>query len=374
MRVNQYLSKHANLFVLFSAICAAAIIGTVNGDEEKQGKSKWDDKQAWKEKPSTKEFVVKKEFAVKQGGTLRLDADLGSVEVIPVSGARRVSVEVIRTIREKYAKDATAILRHHQVEITKVGNDAVVRSELKPLKKEQVGLPEVGFDVSEDVARAIKNAIRKRVHNIHFRVSIPSEFNIKLKTGGQKITCGDLVGQAHCNTSGGGIKLGKIAGRVHATTSGGSLKVASAGDSVELRTSGGSIQAGDIQGDAVVATSGGSIELGEVRGRVSAKTSGGSIRIKDSGGAVEAITSGGSIRAAISKQPKGDSFLATSGGKVDIALAKGIALNVEHQGHGRLSSPFSKNGWKQAQVEKLNGGGPRLVTKGNVRIAYLNDK
>ena len=107
---------------------------------------------------------------------------------------------------------------------------------------------------------------------------------------------------------------------------------------------------------------------------MSAKTSVGSIYVTDSSGAVEAITSGGSISATLSKQPKADSYIATSGGRVDIALAKGLAFDLEHQGHGKLSSRFVKNAGGKARTEKLNVGGPKLVTRGNVRLGYLSSK
>lgn len=372
-QISKHSFKRTTLCVLFATgIATVAIIGTATSGEAKKNGEKWQ-KPAAKEKLPTKEFVLKKEVAVNPGGTLRLEADRGSVEVIPAD-VRQVSVEVIRSINEKYAKDAGAILKHHEVVISKEGNDAVVRSRLKPLEKDRVAVDGVGFDVFEDVHRAMKNAVQKRLKSIRFRVTVPTEYNVKLKTGGQSITCGDLDGTAHCNTSGGGIKLGKIAGSVYATTSGGSLYLEDAGDSVEMRTSGGSIRAGEVRGDVVVVTSGGSIHLGSVDGRVSARTSGGSIRIKNSSGAVEAITSGGSISAAISKQPKADSYFATSGGWVNIELAKGLAFDLEHQGHGRMSSPFAKNAGGKARTEKLNGGGPKLVTKGNVRLAFLNAK
>ncbi len=359
------------LFVITAGLVAVATINTATGGEAKSNGEKW--RNPTKARHAAREFVLGKELSVGPGGTLHLDADRGSIEVIPAD-VRQVSIEVIRSIGEKYVQDADAILKHHDVMFSKDGNNAVVRSRLKPLAKNRVVVDGVGFDVSADIERAMKQAIQKRLQRIHFRVTVPTEYNVKLKTGGQGIACGDLVGQAHCNTSGGGIKLGKIAGRINASTSGGSLFVDAAGDSVELKTSGGSIRAGDVQGDAVVATSGGSISLGKVDGSVSAKTSGGSIRIKDAGGAVEAITSGGSISASISKQPKADSYFSTSGGRVDIALAKGLALDVEHQGHGKLSSPIFKHATTKNRTERLNGGGPKLVMRGNVRLAYSDGR
>ena len=354
---------------------AAAMIAHASGGEAKNGAEKNVDQQKNSKttRHATRDFVIEKEIAVGSGGTLKLEADRGSVEVIP-SDVNHVSVEVVRSISEKYAQDADAILKHHKVEISKEGNNVMVQSRLRLVGIEHLAVDGVGIDVSEDVRQAVKNAIRRRLKNIHFRVTVPTKYNLKLKTGGHSIVCGDLDGQAHCTTSGGGIKLGKIAGLVHAITSGGSLQLAAAGDSVELRTSGGSVRAGDIHGNAVVATSGGSISLGRVDGRVSAKTSGGSIRILDAGGAVEAVTSGGSVRAAISRQPKADSYFATSGGSVNVALAKGLAFDFKHVGHGKVSGPFLKGTDRKTRAAKVNGGGPKLVMKGNVHFTYFAAK
>ncbi len=360
-------------FLVATAMIAYASSGDAkDGDEKKLNRQKAG-RVARQERPATIDFVLEKEVAVGSGGALKLEADRGSVEVIPAD-VNRVSVEVIRSIAEKYVHEAEAILKHHEVVISREGNNAIVQSRLKPIAMNNVVVDGVGIDVSDDIHRAVENAVGKRLKNIHFLVTIPAKFDVKLKTGGQNIVCGDLGGQAHCTTSGGGIKLGKIAGQVHATTSGGSLQLAAAGDSVELRTSGGSVRAGNILGDAVVATSGGSIRLGRVRGRVSAKTSGGSIRILDAGGAIEAITSGGSVTAAISQQPKTDSYFATSGGSVNVALDKGLAFDFEHLGHGKATGPFLNSAGRHPRTAKLNGGGPKLVTKGNVRFTYFGDK
>ena len=262
----------------------------------------------------------------------------------------------------------------NDVEISKNGNNVVVQSRLKPIPADKVTIDGLGFDVTDEVHRAMKNAIQKRLKNIQFRVTVPNKFNVRLTTAGQSIICGNLDGQARCTTSGGRIKLGKISGLVHVTTSGGSLHLESAGDSIQMKTSGGSIRAGDIRGNANVATSGGSIDIGRVRGSVSAKTSGGSIRVADAGGAVVAVTSGGSISVAISQQPIADSYVATSGGRIKIALQKGIAFNLEHKGQGKVSGPFFKKSNGQTRNTKLNGGGPKLITKGNVRFVLLDQK
>lgn len=372
-----YCSKLSLPIILVATIAA---IGSAIGREAKAW-AKQDAKLEAKQhaepvagnKQTAKQFVIRKELAVNPGGTLTLDADFGAVE-IQQGPANRVSVEVIRSITEKYADDAEAILGYHQVSISKAGNNAVVKSRLQPPTADSVSVDGLGFDISEDVRRTIKTALKKRLKRIHFRVTVPREYNVNLKTGGQHITCGDVGGKVHCTTSGGGITLGQITGSVHAKTSGGSLRLAGAGGAVQLKTSGGSIRAGDIGGDAVAATSGGSISLGRIRGRASAKTSGGSIHILDAAGAVEAVTCGGSVHVAISQQPKADSYFATSGGTVNVALAKGLALDVEHQGQGKANGPFFRNSQTQGRVTKLNGGGPKLMTKGNVRFAYLNAK
>lgn len=146
---------------------------------------------------------------------------------------------------------------------------------------------------------------------------------------------------------------------------------------IDIKTGGGSIELADIKGRVDARTSGGSIELGRIEGDVDVNTSGGAIRVDEVLGNINAHTSGGSIKANISKQPTEDSELSTSGGSVTVYLSPDIAvdLNARTSG-GSVKSDLAVDGTtKRNRIEgKINGGGPRLELKtsgGSVRIKEI---
>jgi|GEM_PF-1028454 len=355
---NSTRSRTAILLTAMLAIVVAATSAqTVFGD-----KSDNDVPVPKPNEPADKSFVEKETLSVAPGGLLTVEADRGRVEVT-TSDLDTVTVEVTRTVSGKYLHEADEILKYHQAEITQDGANAIVRARMKPLEAESVKVKGLNFDIKEDVQNAMKQAINRRLRNVHFRISIPRQYNVDLKTGGGSVSVADLTGKARCRTSGGSVKLGRIEGDVWA------------------KTSGGSITAGDISGSAVAHTSGGSIRIGHVLGTVSAKTAGGSINVASAGGTVEATTAGGSVYATIAKQPKGESLFTTCGGSVHIKLARTLALDIEASGqNGRVSAPFieRRKDKNKASVQRvrLNGGGPKLVartTSGNVRFDYIDD-
>lgn len=146
---------------------------------------------------------------------------------------------------------------------------------------------------------------------------------------------------------------------------------------IDLKTSGGSIEVEDLKGNVDAYTSGGSISLEDMQGDIDIKTSGGSITLDNIIGAIDADTSGGSIKLNLPKTPTKDSTLRTSGGSIKAYLAKDIAVDlVAKTSGGRVSSEFDVNGEVKKQSIKgtINGGGPQLVLKtsgGNVRIKQL---
>lgn len=356
------------------AVVFVALAGTVLGDG-KQGERKADSKG-----PDDQPFVMKKEFQVAPGGLLTVETDRGAIE-ITTADRDAVSVEVTRTIDGKYLADADEILKLHEIQFVPDGPNLVVRGRAKAIDSDSINVQGIGFDVSDDVQRAMKQALNRRLRHMKFRIAIPAKYNVNVKTGGGGISIADLSGKVVCETSGGSLQLGRIDGEVRAKTSGGCVSLAACTQSAELRTSGGSITAGDIHGDVVAHTSGGSIKLGNIDGMVSAKTAGGSIRLTNARGTVEATTAGGSVTATISKQPLEDCLFKTSGGNVSIRLARTLDLDIEAHGqNGRVSGPFIERNKSKAKSRvhrvTLNRGGPKLTastSSGNIRFDFINE-
>ncbi len=283
---------------------------------------------------------IKKSFDMEPGGLLKLDTDIGSIEVNSHS-KNRVDVQV-----EIDGLDADEF----EVSFKQNGDKLVIKGDRKG----------GGW------------GSRK----VHFEITVPKEFNLDMRTAGGSIRVDDLKGEVLVNTSGGSLYFGNIEGQIDGHTSGGSVTVDGAKGNVEVRTSGGSLTLGDIDGDVYGRTSGGSIRLGAVSGETNIATSGGSIRIEDAGGKVKAKTSGGSVDITISRQPKGDSEIATSGGSITARLAEDIAVTLDARGQ-KVRSEFEVNGETSAKYKlkgPINGGGPELELHTSAGNVYIKKK
>ena len=296
--------------------------------------------------------TVRRSFNVGDGGTLRLDAGVGSIKV--VVGGSGVAFEVTREGRGAGVER----LRDHHIEFRQEGNDVAVTSDLEGVWK--------GWS-------------RGDYYRVQWNIRVPARYNVDLRTSGGSIELGDIGGTVEARTSGGSISAGRLGGPASLRTSGGSISVNGARANIVAYSSGGSIGIGDTAGTVEARTSGGSISLARVGGEVTAKTSGGGITIEDAGGRVEASTSGGSIRARLSRQPAGESRLSTSGGSVVVELAGGVGVDLDARANGGGVStdiPITVVGRQERNSLRgsVNGGGPRLVLRtsgGGIRVRSL---
>jgi hypothetical protein len=300
------------------------------------------------------EDVIRKGFSVSEGGTLRLDASMGSVKI--VSGGTGVAVEITRKARGRAGEER---MREHKITVEQHGNDVVIDSENDDRDWSF-------FDWGAN-------------YEVQWNVRVPARYNVEVRTSGGSIDLADIGGTVDARTSGGSIKTGKLAGKASLKTSGGSIRVGGASSELEAHTSGGSIDIGDAIGGVEAKTSGGSITLARVGGNVMARTSGGGIRIEDAGGTVDAATSGGSITARLSRPLNDDSRLATSGGGITVSLAKEMRLDLDARASGGgVSSdvPITVQGTQDddSLQGRINGGGPKLTLRtsgGGIRVKSI---
>lgn len=303
--------------------------------------------------------VMDKSFDVKENGWLKVESDIGSIEV-EARGGDKVEVKVVREIDTRREEKIKEFLDNLVVEMVQRDNDVIISAEF------QNNWHRRNWDY---------NDVR-----VEFIITVPKKFNVDLSTAGGSISVGDLEGKVEVETAGGSLLFGNINGTVRGRTAGGSIKLESCVGNADVRTSGGSIKIGDVDGDVRALTSGGSIKVDKAKGDVLAETSGGSINIEEVMGNLEASTSGGSVKASISKQPEGDCSLETSGGSVTVYLAEDIAVDVNAKSSwGRISSDFDIAGWDEDEDESyargtINGGGPKLYLRtsaGKVRIRKM---
>ena len=299
---------------------------------------------------------VERSFTVGSGGTLRIDASFGNIEVSTSSG-NNVDVKVIREVRGRYQDDAQQILSDHQVSVLQSGNDIVVTTE-----------------VSDAVRDRWNDEYRNTPLRVSFEIMVPRDYNVDLETSGGNIEVDDLNGDLRSETAGGNLGFGNISGTVWAHTAGGNITLEGSSGTADLSTSGGNITIGDVDGDVDAETSGGSIRIRRAGGEVRAETAGGNIEVEDVGGTIEATTSGGNVSATITRQPSGDCRLSTSAGTVTVTLAAGIAVDVDARTSiGRVSSDFAIDGTvgRNSIRGSINGGGPELrlrTSAGSIRI------
>ena len=294
--------------------------------------------------------VLRKGFNVSEGGTLRLDADLGRIKV--VSGGSGVAVEITRSAEGGRAAE---FLAAHEISFRQEGNDVIIEDEL---------------------ANRFHRWTRNDRYDVQWNIRVPARYNLDLGTSGGGIELADIGGTVDARTSGGSITTGQLGGNALLKTSGGSIRIEGANGTVDARTSGGSIEIGETTGRVEARTSGGSIRLARSGGDVIAKTSGGGVRIEGAAGSVDASTSGGSIYAALTRQPAGESSLTTSGGGVTVVLSGGVGVELDARTTGGSvvsEIPISVQGKIDNDELRgtVNGGGPRLNVRasgGGIRI------
>ncbi|MBI1895932.1 MAG: DUF4097 family beta strand repeat protein [Acidobacteria bacterium] len=287
-----------------------------------------------------------KSAPAKAGGRLTLDAEYGSVEVMP-GAANAVEVEVYRKVDAPDRSRSERILRDFDLQVSEAAGEVTVR-----------GIFTEGWKARGDLGRGDQRLCRddkcleyaRYLKAHHYKVRVPTQFNVNLTTHGGSIEVGDLEGEARAKTSGGSLKFGRIAGPVWG------------------RTSGGGITLSGTKGPADVRTSGGSIRIGDVSGSVEAQTSGGSVHIERATGKVMARTSGGSVTARLTAQPAADCSLTTSGGNVTVFVAESIKADLDASTSGGrvvtdIPTLAPREISRRSVKAQLNGGGPRLYLR-----------
>jgi len=307
------------------------------------------------------EDTIHESFSVHPGGTLVLESDLGSIEVLATESSE-VTVDVIRKVKVGSRKAAEAILEEFEITFDQDGDNVNIIAKYPPRHERLFGF---GSDKLQ----------------VHYVIHVPTEYNLDLQTSGGSITVDSLKGYVKAETSGGSLRFGKIDGPVLGKTSGGSITLEGCVGDADISTSGGSISIGDVTGNVDASTSGGSVKIDHVKGRVDASTSGGGIHVEEALGAVNAETSGGSIYARLGQQPEGDCRLTTSGGGVEVHLSSDIKVNLDAgTSGGHVNTDFDVTVTVRGSIDKshlqgtINGGGPLLFLRssgGSINIRKM---
>jgi len=275
------------------------------------------------------ERVVEKTFTVQPGGWLKVETQGGDVRV-RTSNDTTVKVVAKEQINAGSEGEADELLKNLTLTIEQSGEGVTATSKYEKTFS--------GFHWGSWPPVQVS-----------FEVTVPTNYNVNLRTSGGDLTVDDLAGKVHARTSGGNVVLGKISGDIEAGTSGGDVKLVEGAATVKLNTSGGNISVERAVGATDLDTSGGDIKIGSVENTLHASTSGGNV----SAGIVGALkgdcvlgTSGGRVRVKVDKGAAFELDASTSGGDVE---ADGLTITIEHGGAGR-----------SRLAGKVNGGGPLL--------------
>jgi TonB family protein len=318
----------------------------------------------------------------KDGLTLRLNTDLGTVNIVPLEpGASPVVRYTVRIETDAHGELAQQLLNNYSLK-TKATTSGVEITGSLPTQgthsgnvqfwvQYEVAIPrnysvdvstEVGDITTGDIGGTATlrtqggNIVAGQIGVSGLREVLRSHPVAKLETEGGQIQVLKVAGDLTAFTAGGHINVGDITGDASLHSGGGHIRARNIGGRAELDTAGGNITVGRAEHLVNVRTGGGQIDFGEVRGSVRAQTGGGGIRmlyvsgpmeVESNAGsicltrvadAVQASTSGGTITAWINPEAtmgggtvrlSGASQLATGSGDIVVFLPKNLAATID---------------------------------------------
>jgi len=210
--------------------------------------------------------------------------------------------------------------------------------------------------------------------NVHFKVYVPVRTSCELNTSDGNVVLSGVSGRQQIRTSDGNISVSEISGDVTGHTSDGNIHTKRIKGSVEVKTSDGDVVLDNIAGTVRSSTSDGNIRITKVEGDITARTSDGDISFEGVSGAMDAVTSDGNVRGEFALL-KNQVTIRTSDGNIDLAVPKGLGLDLNIKGES-LNVPlanFSGHSEDERIEGAVNGGGVavNLVTSdGRVSLSY----
>lgn len=293
------------------------------------------------------EEKINKTFATSPEGSLVVEVNFGTIEIVASPERTEASVDIWRKITRWSTSDEEEYLKENPVEIVHDGNNLTIRARGK-----------TNFSWSWFSVWRNRNEARYIIH-------IPEQFTAQLKTAGGSIDVTGVNGTVKADTSGGSLKFTHIQGQLNGGTSGGSIIVEDCDGQIHVGTSGGGIHVTGGSGTLNAGTSGGGIRVKTFNGPIHIGTSGGSITVENIQGQIHGGTSGGSIHAVLPAPLPGDVELGTSGGSISVTTAPTAAftLDAETSGGGvNCDLPITVQGniGRSRLRGMVNNGGPTV--------------
>src|SRR5207302_366292 len=306
----------------------------------------------------------------KEGLTLRLVADLGSVNIMPIqAGSSPVVRYTVHVETDARGAAAAQLLKNYSL---------------------KAGTSSTGVEIAGQLFPQGAHYTNAQFW-VQFEIAVPRNYNLEVNTDAGDIATGDLGGAAVLRTQGGNIIRGRIGRAGLALHRRPVAKLVTEGGHIKV------IDFGEVKGSVRAQTGGGGIHVIYVSGPMEVESNGGSICLTGASGAVQAATSGGSITAWINPNaPPGSgpvrleapSQLASGTGDIIVYIPRNLAVNIdavvangteqhiEADAGLHLTMQRPPNGVGQVRaVGVLNGGGAPLklrTTAGKIRLQYLD--
>jgi predicted Ser/Thr protein kinase len=270
------------------------------------------------------EAKFSKSLLVEPGGKLTMKVDRGSVNVTG-SDQNTVEIQVDRKVTRADDSEATRMLKEERLVLKQTGNDVSITTHEPPSFSNH----------------SFWGWLSEPNLNVHYEITLPRKFDVRLETSGGRIKVASLHGNADVKTEGGSLDFNDIDGRVNGQTEGGGIRAVSCKNELLIQTQGGGI----------------TIE-------------------RFTGSRVRATTEGGSVSADFAAAPKADCELRTEGGSVTARLPGSAAVTLDAHSDGgsvRTDLPVQVQGQFHNSTLKgtINGGGPllKLATEGgNIEV------
>lgn len=339
-----------------------------------------------------RDTMIEESFAVSPGDDLIIDTDDANI-IVQTATTNEAHVKVELTARDM--DRAQRYFESLDFEVVKSGDRILVTSDRKTRN----------FSSWKSTGGA----------NIVVEVSVPTEFNVDLKTSDGDISLDDLTGEASLKSSDGDLRIGALEGsslvlktsdgdilanrllsnRLEITTSDGDIKVDDVlAESSAIRTSDGSIQIELISGEtslktadgdimvrgmdspsAELRTSDGDIAVDRFSGdQLNLRTADGNITASQVSGGISATTSDGDVRIEIEEMF--ETYARASDGNVYIVIPSSARLDVQMRGEQvKIDRGLQFDGTirKRSAEGTINGGGISLqasTSDGHVILSH----
>ena len=257
----------------------------------------------------------KRTFAVQPGCTVKIDTYRGSI-VVTESDEPEVQITALMEIGVETEAEADRVRARLQLDVAEADNTITVRAR----------------NPSETRVRFVWED--KYQIDLAWRVRVPRQCNVELRTISGGITVGSLTGRVVARSETGAISVKRIDGTVEAQTQLGDVIISRCTGPVNARVMRGTIRVGTMGGATVLKNTSGDIEVLAAKTNLLAEAEAGDVIVgfpRDFAGEAKIVTEGGSVHAKI--DPAGSCTVVASAvwGNVDSLLP----LKVESGANGK---------------------------------------